>query len=157
MSIAASGTSEAGALRYLGLAALALALPVFLVAGLPVAGWLLGAGVWLAQRALQLLFASRLRRTDDPRAVVGYEAGGAIARGWLAALAILVVGILAGEEVGLSAVVLVLVLFSIYFAGRVVERASQQGRHDDRIRAKPDDRSQSRRAGSRGPRAKGSV
>jgi hypothetical protein len=115
-----------GALRYLDLGVLAVALPVFLVAGLPIAGWLLGAAVWLAQRALQLLFASRLRRTDDPRAIVGYEAGGAIARGWLAALAILVVGILAGEEVGLSAVVLVLVLFSIYFAGRVVERAAQR-------------------------------
>ena len=114
-------------LRYLDLIALALALPVFVVASLPIAGWALGAGVWLGQRALQLFFESRLRRTDEPRAVVGYTAGGAIARGWLAALAVLVVGILAGDDVGLSAVVLVLALFTVYFAGRVLERLGEQG------------------------------
>jgi hypothetical protein len=59
--------------------------------------------------------------------VVGYTAGGAIARGWLAALAVLVIGILAGDEVGLSAVVLVLALFTIYFAGRLLDRAPEQG------------------------------
>ena len=114
-------------LRYLDLIALALALPVFAVAGFPLGGWALGAGVWLGQRALQLFFESRVRRSDDPKAVVGYTAGGAIARGWLAALAVLVIGILAGDEVGLSAVVLVLALFTVYFAARVIERAAEQG------------------------------
>jgi hypothetical protein len=127
LSIAVSGTSEVTALRHLDLIALAVALPIFLLAGLPVGGWALAAGVWLAQRGLQLFFQSRVRRTDDPRAVVGYTAGGAIARGWLAAVAVLVIGILAGDEVGLSAVVLILALFTIYFAGRLVERAGEQG------------------------------
>jgi hypothetical protein len=66
-----------------------------------------------------------VRRTDDPKAVVGYTAGGAIARGWLAALAVLVIGILAGDEVGLSAVVLVLALFTVYFGARVIERSAE--------------------------------
>ena len=113
--------------RHLDLVALVLALPVFAVSGLPLGGWALGAAVWLAQKGLQLFFESRVRRTDDPKAVVGYTAGGAIARGWLAALAVLAIGILAGDEVGLSAVVLVLVLFTIYFAGRVFERLAGQG------------------------------
>lgn len=113
-------------LRYLDLVALAVALPVFVVAGLPLGGWVLGAGVWLGQRGLQLLFESRVRRTDDPKAVVGYTAGGAIARGWLAALAVLVIGILAGDDVGLSAVVLVLALFTVYFATRVIERSMER-------------------------------
>jgi hypothetical protein len=112
-------------LRYLDLVALAVALPVFAVAGLPLGGWALGAGVWLGQRALQLFFESRVRRSDDPKTVVGYTAGGAIARGWLAALAVLVIGILAGDEVGLSAVVLVLALFTVYFASRVIERSAE--------------------------------
>jgi hypothetical protein len=115
------------ALRYADLIALALALPVFALAGLPLGGWALGAGVWLAQRALQLLFESRVRRTDDPKAVVGYTAGGAIARGWLAAVAVLAIGILAGDEVGLSAVVLILALFSVYFAARLLGRAREHG------------------------------
>jgi len=58
--------------------------------------------------------------------VVGYTAGGAIARGWLAALAVLVIGILAGDDVGLSAVVLILVLFTVYFASRLIERLAEQ-------------------------------
>jgi hypothetical protein len=113
--------------RQLDLVALGLALPVFLLAGLPLAGWALGAGVWLAQKALQLFFERRVREAEDPRTVVGYTAGGAIARGWLAALAVLTIGILAGDDVGLSAVVLVLVLFTIYFAGRLLDRATEQG------------------------------
>ncbi|MGH2961746.1 MAG: hypothetical protein ACRDL3_06100 [Solirubrobacterales bacterium] len=114
-------------LAYLDLIVLALALPLFAVAGLPLGGWGLGAGVWLGQRALQLFFERRLRRTDDPKAVVGYTAGGAIARGWLAAVAVLVIGILAGDDVGLSAVVLVLALFTVYFAPRLFEHAGERG------------------------------
>lgn len=114
-------------LRHLDLIALAVALPVFLLAGLPIAGWALGAGVWIAQKGLQVFFEGRARRAEEPGTVVGYTAGGAIARGWLAALAVLVIGILAGDDVGLSAVGLVLVLFTIYFTGRVVERAADRG------------------------------
>lgn len=112
--------------RHLDLAVLLLALPVFAVTGLPLGGWALAAGVWLAQKGMQLYFDARLRSTDDPRAVVGLTAGGAIARAWLAAIAILVIGLLAGDEVGLSAVVLVLLLFSVYFAGRVIDRLAQK-------------------------------
>ena len=114
-------------LRQLDLVALVVALPVFVLAGLPLGGWALGAGVWLGQKALQAFFERRVRGAEDPRTVVGYTAGGAIARGWLAALAVLVIGILAGDEVGLSAVVLVLALFTIYFAGRLLDRAPEQG------------------------------
>lgn len=111
--------------RWLDLAALALALPVFVLAELPLAGYALGGGVWLAQRALQLIFERRASASESPRAVVGYAAGGAIARGWGSALAVLAIGILAGDEVGLSAVVLILALFTIYFASRVIERLSR--------------------------------
>ena len=114
------------ALRYLDLIALALALPVFALTGLPLGGWALGAGVWLVQRAMQLFFESRVRRTDDPKTVVGFTAGGAIARGWLAAVAVLAIGILAGDEVGLSAVLLIIFLFSVYFAGRLLGHAMGQ-------------------------------
>jgi hypothetical protein len=109
-------------LRQLDLVALVLALPVFALAGLPLGGWALGAGVWLVQKGLQVFFERRVRGAEDPRAVVGYTAGGAIARGWLAALAVLVIGLLTGPEVGLSAVVLILVLFTIYFVVRLIER-----------------------------------
>jgi hypothetical protein len=38
-----------------GTAAIALALPVFLIAGWPLSGWLLGAVLWLGAQALGLL------------------------------------------------------------------------------------------------------
>ena len=41
------------ALRYLDLIVLALALPIFLVAGWPMLGYAAGAVAWLAQRAIQ--------------------------------------------------------------------------------------------------------
>jgi hypothetical protein len=106
---------------------LAVAVPVFLLADLPLGGYGLGAGVWLVQKALQMYFERKIRGSEDPRAVVGYTAGGAIARGWLSALAVLAIGILAGDDVGLSAVVLILALFSSYFAARLVERGLEQG------------------------------
>jgi hypothetical protein len=113
-------------LRHVDLLVLAVALPVFLIAGLPIGGYGLGAGVWLAQKVLQMYFERKIRGSKDPRTVVGYTAGGAIARGWLSALAVLAIGILAGDEVGLSAVVLILALFTSYFAARLVERALAQ-------------------------------
>lgn len=108
--------------RHPDMVALALALPLFALTGLPLGGYALGAGVWLAQKAMQLYFESRLRRADNPRAVVGLVAGGAIARAWLAAIAVLAIGIMAGDEVGLAGVLMVLGLFSIYFARRIFER-----------------------------------
>ena len=41
--------------RYLDLIVLALALPVFVVAGWPMLGYAAGAVAWLAQRAIQAL------------------------------------------------------------------------------------------------------
>ncbi len=118
--------------RQLDLVVLLVALPVFALAGLPLGGWALGAGVWLAQKGLQAFFERRVRRAENPRAVVGYTAGGAIARGWLAALAVLVIGLLAGADVGLSAVVLILVLFTVYFAVRVIEGPGERGGSEPR-------------------------
>ena len=40
-------------LRYLDLVVLALALPIFIAAGLPLLGWAGAAGGWLLQRLIQ--------------------------------------------------------------------------------------------------------
>lgn len=114
-------------LRQLDLVALALAFPVFLVAGLPLAGYGLAAGAWLLQKVLQVLFAARVeRRREDPKAVVGYLAGGAIARGWTVAIILLAGGLLTSDEAGLSAAVTVIALFSVYFATKALERLNER-------------------------------
>ena len=110
------------ALRVLDLIVLALALPVFLAAGFPMAGYAAGAGAWLAQRAVQVLLERRAKASDDPRTVAGLTAGSMIVRGWLVALTIFIVGISAGNDAGLSAAVLVIALFTIYFTMNMILR-----------------------------------
>jgi hypothetical protein len=108
--------------RYLDLLLVALALPVFLAAGLPLAGLAVGGGVWVAQRALQTYLDRRAGASKDPRTVVGLLAGSMIARGWLVAIAVFLVG-LSDNEAGLAAAVLVIVLFTFYFAVRMILRS----------------------------------
>jgi hypothetical protein len=116
------------ATRWLDLLVLAAAFPFFLVLGLPVAGWGAAAAIWVAQRALQIAFQRRADASGDPKAVVGYTAGGALVRGWGAALAVLVVGIKTDDETGLSAAALILALFTVYFATKVLGRLAGRER-----------------------------
>jgi hypothetical protein len=107
--------------RYLDLLLVALALPIFLAAGLPLAGWAVGGGAWIAQRALQEYLNRRAGASTDPRTVVGLLAGSMIARGWFVAIAVFLVG-LSDNEAGLAAAVLVIVLFTVYFTVRMISR-----------------------------------
>lgn len=107
--------------RYIDLFLVALALPVFVAAGLPLAGWAVGGGAWVAQRGLQEYLERRAGASKDPRAVVGLLAGSMIARGWFVAIAVFLVG-LNDNEAGLAAAVLVIALFTIYFTVRMILR-----------------------------------
>jgi hypothetical protein len=109
-------------LRYLDLALAVLALPVFLLAGLPLGGWAAGAGVYAAQRAIGAAAARRARASGDARTTVGLMAGSMIGRGWLVALTIFAVGAAAGSTVGLSAAVLFIAVFTIYFTMQMILR-----------------------------------
>ena len=109
-------------MRVLDLAILALALPVFLIAGLPFLGWVTGAGVWLMWRGIGAWADHRAKASGDPRVVAGYEAGGMIARGWIMGLTLLAVGLSAGSDVGLSAAVLDVLLFTFFFTITLIAR-----------------------------------
>jgi hypothetical protein len=108
--------------RLLDLVVLALALPIFVLAGLPLAGYAAAAGAWLIQRAIQVTLERRAKASDDPRTVVGLTAGSMIGRGWLVALTIFGVGVAVDREAGLSAAVLVIVLFTVYFTVSMILR-----------------------------------
>lgn len=113
-------------LRYLDLLLVALALPVFLIAGLPLAGWGACAGAWVAQRGLQVYLERRAGASRDPRTVVGLLAGSMLARGWFVAIVVFLVG-LSDNEAGLAAAVLVIVLFTVYFNMRMILRPFAAG------------------------------
>ncbi len=112
--------------RYIDLLLVALALPLFLVAELPLAGWAVGGGAWVAQRGLQEYLERRARASQDPRAVVGLLAGSMIGRGWFVAIAVFLVG-LGDNEAGLAAAVLVISLFTVYFTVRMILRPFEMG------------------------------
>jgi hypothetical protein len=109
------------AMRHLDLLVLTLALPLFLAAGLPILGWGAATAAWIAQRAMAEALGRRAAASDDPRTVAGLMAGSMIGRGWLMALTIFGAGMVE-REAGLSAAVLAIVVFTIWFSTRMVTR-----------------------------------
>jgi hypothetical protein len=108
--------------RYLDLVVLALALPLFLLAGLPLLGYAVAASVWVAQRGINHVAHAKARKSEDPRTVVGLLAGSMLGRGWLTAGAILAVGLVGAREDGLAAAVICISLFTIYFPTQMIVR-----------------------------------
>jgi hypothetical protein len=108
-------------IRYFDIVLLILALPVFLIGGLPMLGYVAGGGIWLVQRAIQIYANKKAVEADDPRTTVGIAAGSMIGRGWLVALTIFAAG-LKDEDAGLAAAVLVIVLFTAYFTVSMIMR-----------------------------------
>ncbi|HEV2062359.1 MAG TPA: hypothetical protein VGR12_05860 [Solirubrobacteraceae bacterium] len=108
-------------LRNLDLLLLALAIGVFLAADLPLLGWLVGAGIWALWRGIGLWTDRRLKGERDPKTTAGIAAGSLIGRGWLLGLILLGAGLAAGDDdVGLSAAVLVFVLFTVHFTFKLI-------------------------------------
>ena len=115
------------ALRYLDFAVLLLALPIFIAAGLPLLGWGGAAFGWTLQRAVQYFIEKRARASDDPRVVAGLLTGSMIARGWIVAGSIFVVG-LSEREAGLAAAILSITLFTFYFTSQMLTRPFEEKR-----------------------------
>ena len=108
-------------LRYLDIAVLLLALPIFVAADLPMLGWVGTAVGWGIQRVVQVAIEKRARASDDPRTVAGLLTGSMIARGWIVAGSIFIVG-LSEREAGLAAAILSITLFTFYFTAQMLTR-----------------------------------
>jgi hypothetical protein len=126
----AVGTSRmAIALRYVDLVLLAAALPVFIAADLPMAGYLTVVGAWVLMYAIELgadrAVAGAVERRDR-RAAMGWLGATSLASAWVVALAVLIVGLTAGKPAGLAAAVLALILFTVHLGTRVLLRFRAQ-------------------------------
>lgn len=122
MSTASRPSAPELAIRNADLVLLALALPVFLLAGFPILGWITAAVVWGMWRGIGEFSDRKAAASDDPRTVAGIAAGSMIGRGWLLGLTIIAVGLTAGDDVGLSAAVLAVILFTVFFTTKMVFR-----------------------------------
>ena len=110
---------------------LAVALPVFLLAGLPMLGYAVTAAAWLAASAMQIAADRHVKRSlaDGRRnSALGMLAATTLGRVWLVTLAILLVG-LSDRESGLAAAILAAILVTVHLAGMAIGRliASEEG------------------------------
>jgi hypothetical protein len=112
--------------RYLDVALVLLAAPFVVLMGAPVLGYVAGAGAWIVHRALGVLLERRARATQDVRAALGLNLGGVIARTWLVGLTILAVGLAADREDGLTAAIVLLAAFTVYFVTSLLVRPHER-------------------------------
>jgi len=106
--------------KYVDLLVLAAALAVFLLGGLPMLGYAVGAAAWLAQRGIQAIATRRANAelaAGNRQKAMGIVAATTLGRVWLMATVVLLVG-LSDREAGLASAVLVLVLFTVSFAAQ---------------------------------------
>lgn len=106
--------------KYVDLMVLAAALAVFLLGGLPMLGFAAAAAAWLVQRTIQMVAARRAQAelaAGRRQRAMATIAATTLGRVWLMATAVLVAG-LVEREAGLSAAVLVAVLFTVSFAAQ---------------------------------------
>ena len=118
-------------LRHADLGLLALALPVFVLADLPLLGYAAAAAAWLAQHAVLVLAERRAAAAlgrGDRRTALGLVGASTLGRVWLVALAVLLVGLLGDREDGLAAAVLCLALVTVHLAALALTKLLEAGK-----------------------------
>lgn len=101
----------------IGIIVAILSLPVVLLLGGPLNGWILGVALWSANWWLQLLTA-KLAINAQPTAAVGMSGISFISRAWLTAIILFVIALKYDEQIGLTAAGIFLVAFTCDLAGR---------------------------------------
>jgi len=89
----------------------ALALPIFAIAGWPMRGWALAAVLWVASEIFALVLA-RLPDNPDNLAAAGMRGIGTTSRALLVGVVLVIVTV-SNEAVGLSAALLYAVAFTV--------------------------------------------
>ena len=112
--------------RWLDVILVVATLPFVVLAGLPTLGYCVGGAAWIAQRGLGVALENRARASQNMRTFTGVLLASTLGRAWLMALAILAVGLAGEREDGLTAALLVLGAFTVYFVISLVLRPFEQ-------------------------------
>jgi hypothetical protein len=115
MSLSAPAPSDAPApvLAYLDVVVVALATPIVLLIGVSAVGYLVGAGVWIALRAVGVAVDRAVVAVQDPRREITLRLGYLLARLFLLAIAIILVRNGSGRDAGLTALVVIVFAFTM--------------------------------------------
>jgi hypothetical protein len=114
--------------RHLDLVVLALALPVFVIADLPLWGYAATAVAWLVQAAVSEAMMRRAVRSGARKQAIAVIGGSIVARLWLVTGAALLVGLLDSEEAGLAAAILAAALVTAHLLSEAISRL---GTHEE--------------------------
>jgi diacylglycerol kinase len=124
----ATGSRKANLLRHLDLVLLAVALPIFIAAGFPIAGYLAVVVLWVVIYGVELVSNRAIEGAvarRDRRAAMGWLGATGLARAWIVALGVLIIGLTAGKDAGLAAAVLAAILFTVHLGSRILLRVMQ--------------------------------
>jgi hypothetical protein len=105
------------ALSTIGLVVAVLTLPIVIVAGGPIQGWVLGLLLWSANWGASLWLAKASKGMSAPYAV-GLSGASFIARAWMVAIVLFVVALTYDKTVGLVAAGVFLAAFTFDLVGR---------------------------------------
>jgi hypothetical protein len=109
-------------IAYLDVVLVVLAAPIVLLAGGSGVGYGIGAGAWLALRAVGLGVERAAGQASDPRSQISIRMAYMLGRLFLLALAIVLARRDGGQAAGLTALVLVVVAFTVQLATSAVSR-----------------------------------
>ncbi|MEA2650398.1 MAG: hypothetical protein QOI85_119, partial [Chloroflexota bacterium] len=112
--------------RWLDVGLLIVTVPVLLLAGLPELGVLVGAGAWVLNRVVGAVIESRAHRAQSFKTQTGLLLASTMGRAWLAGLTILAAGLAGEREDGLTAAILVLAAFTVYFVLSLILRPERK-------------------------------
>ena len=113
-----------------GLIAAVLCLPVVLLAGGPLNGWIVGVALWSANWALQI-YTGKIAINSSATAAVGLSGISFISRAWLVAIILFVIALRYDESVGLTAAGVFLVAFTCDLVGRTILFVMSQNARKD--------------------------
>jgi len=108
------------ALRYIDVGLVLATAPFIAIAGLPGLGYGLGAAAWIISR-MGAEWLDR-RAGSDVAQRVGYHVAGMMARVWIVVCAVVAARVAGGRDDGVTAAVLVLAAFTVYFAMSMLVR-----------------------------------
>jgi len=101
------------ALSYFDVVLVVIAAPIMLLIGVPVVGYLVGAGVWIVLRAAGVGVERLIQATEDPQREVALRLGYLLGRLFLLAIAVILVRNGSGRNDGLTALLVIVFAFTV--------------------------------------------
>lgn len=111
-------------LRYLDVVLVLASTPFALLAGVPAAGFAIGAGTWIVTRVGVGFVERSAWSASDMRVRTALHLGAILGRVWLVALAVLIARFALGTPDGITAAVLVLAAYTVELVTKVMLRGS---------------------------------